>query len=173
MNEHLTTNTLIDYVHGELPSAEDALAHTHLQSCTECRSEFERETRLSEALRFAAAEDERELPSMVKAEIWQAVRAARPSPYARFATWLQPLVAVPAAAILVAVVYFASPLGHQAPAPLTVDASYYLEQHAAEQMNPLGERNVTPAVLETSDTGRPDPSVGSRTAVAAAVDAVE
>ena len=98
MNEHLTTNTLIDYVHGELPSAEDALAHTHLQSCTECRSEFERETRLSEALRFAAAEDERELPSMVKAEIWQAVRAARPSPYARFATWLQPLVAVPAAA---------------------------------------------------------------------------
>src|SRR5580704_999904 len=78
MNEHFTTDSLIDYIHGELPPAEDALAHAHLQSCGRCRAEFDRESALREALRLAARQQELELPSMLKAQIWAAVREQRP-----------------------------------------------------------------------------------------------
>jgi predicted anti-sigma-YlaC factor YlaD len=174
MTQHLTTETLIDYLRGELEPAEDALAHTHLQECGVCRAEHERETRLSEMLAAAAQREELDLPGMVRARIWEAVRAAQPSPYARMLGFLRPAIAVPAAAVLVVATYFASPLGHRGPTPPMIDATYYLEQHAAQQLqNPLGERNVTSAVLETSDSAGPAPILGTATAAAAALNAVE
>jgi len=175
MMEHLTTDTLTDYVHGELPPAEDALVHAHLQACAACQAEFELETSLSEALRTAARDEEYELPSMVKARIWEAVRAERPSPFAAFAAFLRPAIAVPTAAILIVVTYFASPLGHpQQVHAKTVDAMYYLEQHAAEELqNPLIERNVSSPILETTEASNNDLTIGTRTAAAAALDAVE
>jgi predicted anti-sigma-YlaC factor YlaD len=174
MMQHLTTETLIDYIHAELAPAEDALVHTHLQTCGLCRSEYERETRLSDALRLAARESEQELPGMVKALIWEAVRAERPTLSARLAALLRPAVAVPALAVLLVATYFTSPLGHQQAAARMVDATYYLEQHAAEELqNPLGERNVSSPILETTETANTDSSLGTRTAAAAALDAVE
>jgi anti-sigma factor RsiW len=173
MTQHLTTETIIDYIRGELGPAEDALTHTHMQGCGACRIEYEREARLSESLRAAAVAEALELPGMVKARIWEAVRAEAPPPYARLLGFFRPAVAVPAAAVLVVATYFASPLAHRAPTAPTVDAMYYLEQHAAQQLqNPLGERNVTSAVLETSDSG-PAPVLGTATAAAAALNAVE
>ena len=177
MNEHLSNDTIIDYIHGELPPAMDALAHAHVHACGACRAELERETRLSEALKFEAAQDDRDLPSIVKAQIWQVVRSERPSFSTRLMNLLRPAIAVPAAAVLVAVVYFASPIGHggSARVPAMVDASYYLEQHAAEQIqSPFAERNTPTAVLETSDeAGTADAGTITRTAATTALDAVE
>jgi anti-sigma factor RsiW len=174
MTEHLKTETIIDYLHGELGPAADALTHAHLQACGACRSEYERETRLSEAILTAVHAAERELPGMVKARIWETVRSSAPSPYARLLNFLRPAIAIPAAAVLAVVTYFASPLSHPQEGGPTVDAMYYLEQHAAQQLqNPLGERSVTSPVLETSVSPGAAPVLGSATAVAAALDAVE
>jgi anti-sigma factor RsiW len=173
MNEHLSNATIIDYIHGELPPAADALALGHVHECASCRAEIERETRLSEALKVEAAQDDRDLPAMVKAQIWQVVRTERPSLSARLVALLRPAVAVPAAAILVAVVYFASPIGRGTHAPATVDATYYLEQHAAEQMqSPFAERGSPAAVLETSDSTADAGSI-THTAATTAIDAVQ
>jgi predicted anti-sigma-YlaC factor YlaD len=177
MNEHFTTDSLIDYIHGELPPAEDALAHAHLQSCGPCRAEFDRESALREALRLAARQQELELPSMLKAQIWAAVREQRPPLGVRLLAALRPAIALPAIAILAIVTYFATPLGHGASGPKTVDAMYYFEQHAAEALQePLAERSLLSPVLETStgDTAAAPPaSAGVHAAVAAALDAVE
>ena len=175
MNEHLNIDTIIDYLHGELPPAADALTHAHLQACGPCRSEYEREASLSESLRVAARNEERELPPAVKAAVWQAVRNERPSLSLRLAAFLRPAIALPTAAALVLVTYFASPLSHSQHATRSVDAMYYLEQHAAEQMlNPLAERSsITSPVLETSEATATTDNSGSRTPILATLDAME
>ena len=173
MTHHLTTESLIDYIHGELSETEDAATHAHLQVCAQCRLEHDREANLSERLRRVAAE-QFDLPPMVKARIWQAVRTEPDSPWSRVLGFLRPAIVVPVAAALVAGMYFVTPLSHRGPAPRTVDATYYLEQHAAEAMeNPLGERNTTAPVTETSDAGDQVPTQATGTAAAAALDAVE
>jgi predicted anti-sigma-YlaC factor YlaD len=148
MNDHLSIDRLIDFVHGELPPGEDALVHVHLAGCAACRDAYELETQLSEALRRAAQAEEREMPSLVAAEVWSRIREARPGAIARFAGWLRPVYAVPVAAAIVAGAFFASPLAHRA-GP-TIDATYYLEAHAAQTLQtPLSERSAG-LVLETS-----------------------
>jgi len=64
---------------------------------------------------------------------------------------------------------------HRGPSAPTVDASYYLEQHAAEAIgNPLSDRNLTTSfAFETSDAADRAPVLGPATAAAAALDAVE
>jgi anti-sigma factor RsiW len=149
MNEHLTTGTLIDFLHGELAAAEDARVHAHLAACSACRSAHELEAMLGETLRAAAAEEDREMPSLVSAAVWQRVREARPGPFARLAALLRPIVAVPLAAAILLGAFFASPLGHGS-APPKIDATYYLQAHAAQAgLTPLSEHSGT-QLLETS-----------------------
>jgi anti-sigma factor RsiW len=170
---HLETNELIDYLHGELEAIEDSQVHAHLQSCGACRSEYERESRLSELLKEAMREAV-ELPPSVKARIWQKVRTQADPPYVRLLSFFRPMIAVPVAAAVAIAVYFSSPLAHRAPTSPTVDASYYFEQHAAEAIgNPLGDRSVTSSVIETSSNGEQAPTLGGATAAAAALNAVE
>jgi anti-sigma factor RsiW len=170
---HLETDELIDYIHGELEAIDDAEVHAHLQSCGTCRSEYERETRLSELLKEAMREAV-ELPPSVRARIWQSVRAQGDPPFIRLLSFFRPVIAVPVAAAVAIAIYFSSPLAHRAPTGPTVDASYYFEQHAAEAIgNPLGDRSVTSSVAETSSTGDQAPTLGGATAAAAALNAVE
>jgi anti-sigma factor RsiW len=170
---HLATDELIDYIHGELDAVEDARVHAHVHACGACRSEYERETRLSELLKEAVRESA-ELPPSVKARIWQQVRAQADPPYVRLLSFFRPIIAVPVAAALVLALYFSSPLAHRSPNAPTVDASYYFEQHAAEAIgNPLGDRSVTSSVVETSANGDQAPTLGGATAAAAALNAVE
>ena len=156
MMDHLTNALLIDYLRRELPPEDDALVHAHLESCAGCRGEYEIEVSLAEALRSAAAREELEFPSMIAAKVWQEIRDARPSPWTRLAGFFQPQLALPVAALLVLGIYFGSPLSHHGAAP-SVAATYYLEEHAAQQaQNPLAERGPAAAqVIETSalDTG--------------------
>ena len=148
MNDHLSTDLLVDYLHGELAPEDDALAHAHLAACPDCRCAYDLETSLSEALRAAAKADEREMPSLVSAAVWEHIRQAPPGPYARLTAWLRPAIALPVAAALVLGGWFASPYSHPGPQP-RIDVMYYLQTHAAQAGSPLTEQSGSPA-LETS-----------------------
>jgi len=148
MNDHLSTDLLVDYLHGELAPEDDALAHAHLSTCADCRREYDLEASLTEALLASAKADEREMPSLVAAAIWERVRQAQPGPFTRLAAYLRPAIALPVAAALVLGVWFASPYSHHG-APPRIDAMYYLQAHAAQAGTPLSEQGGPPA-LETS-----------------------
>jgi anti-sigma factor RsiW len=148
MNNHLSTDLLVDYLHGELAPEDDALAHAHLASCPACRREYDLESSLSEALRLAAKADEREFPSLVAARVWEQVREARPGPFARLSAWLRPMIAVPMAAAILLGGWYASSYTHPGNRP-TVDVNYYLQTHAAQSGTPLSLQSGPPA-LETS-----------------------
>jgi len=140
MIQHLSTDRLVDFVHGELSPEDDARAHLHLASCPTCRVEADAEIALRDFIRTSAAAEEVEMPSAIKAAVWQQIRAAKPSP---FAALLRPAIAVPIAALLVAGGYFVSPLARHDAAP-TVAASYYLQVHAQQSaQTPLSERATT------------------------------
>jgi anti-sigma factor RsiW len=174
MNDHLTTERLIDFLHGELPPAEDALAHAHVMSCAACRTAHDLEASLTAALRAAATAEEFELPSLVKAAVWQQIRDAQPGPFARLASWIRPAIAVPAAALLILGGYFASPLARPAAAPM-IDATYYFQMHAAQSSHTsLSERSQQ--AFETSlsaDDGGTSPSIERAVAAAGMLDAVQ
>ncbi|MGH7756436.1 MAG: hypothetical protein ACREM8_09165, partial [Vulcanimicrobiaceae bacterium] len=106
---------------------------------------------LTEVLRAAAARDELAFPPEILARVRQAVRTPARSPLGTLLALWRPLVALPAAAIVLAAIWLASPLGHPAgPAP-TIDAFYFFEQHAADEARaPFAERNVAPTILETA-----------------------
>lgn len=150
MNQHLTTDTLIDYLHGELRPQDDVYAHAHLTACATCRSARDAEARLTELVRALAGAEEREFPSLVAANVWQRIREAPPSPLARLSGWFRPAIAVPIAALLIVGGWFASPLSHGAPSGSpSVDALYYFQAHAAQSAtSPLSEHSGLPA--ETS-----------------------
>ncbi|MBD5653929.1 MAG: zf-HC2 domain-containing protein [Candidatus Eremiobacteraeota bacterium] len=166
MNNHLSTDLLIDFLHGELSPAEDALAHTHMATCAACRAEYDLEASLTGALRASALAEEREMPSLVNAAVWQLIREARPGPFTRVAAWLRPAVAVPIAALLIVGGWFALP--HPATAP-TIDASYYFQTHAAQSsQTSLSERTSGAQAFETSstrDSGGDAPPLVERTAI--------
>lgn len=151
MMQHLTTDTLLDYVHGELAPAQDAAVYAHIEQCEPCRTEYEAEIAIGEMLRTQAAQDERELPSAVKAEIWQRVRSGKPAIWNRAFGWIRPAVAVPLAAAIAVAAYFGTTyMGPQA-AP-AIEASYYLQDHAAMNSTiPFSDRNsVNPVDLENA-----------------------
>lgn len=145
MTSHYDRDTLIDYLHGALAPDIDAAVFAHIDGCAACRAAHDDEAAFAEALRAAARAEERELPSMVKARIWEAVRAERPSLLARLVRAWPAIPAAAAAAALVA--YFGVLPALHGPAP-GVPAAYYLDVHNAEVQTPLGP-GMTPAVYDT------------------------
>ncbi len=128
---HATNEQLIDYIHGQLTPDEDVRMHAHLAACSACQGEYEAEASLSEMLRSQAGLEELELPSMVKANIWAAVRELQPTPMDRLRAFLRPVYALPVAAALAAALFFTPSYLHRSgPAP-TIDAAYFLEDHSA------------------------------------------
>ncbi len=164
MTEHLANQTLIDYMHAGLGPEQDAQVYAHLESCAACRSDYDAELALTDILRSYAAHETRELPSSVKAEIWERIRAARPSPVRSLANWFRPAVALPIAAVLALGMYFGtSYLGPHGVA--SIDAGYYLEDHAALNSTvPFSDRATTSAAdLESANS----PKAQNAVAVAA------
>ena len=152
MMQHLTNDILLDYVHGELSPADDASVYAHIEHCQPCRTEYDAEVALGEMLRAQAAREEHELPSSVKAEIWERVRAGKPALWNRAAAWLRPGVALPLAAALAIAAYFGSTYISPQGAP-SIEASYYLQDHAAMNSTvPFSDRasSVNPVDLETA-----------------------
>lgn len=147
--QHLTTEKLIDYIHNALEPREDAFVHAHLDDCAQCRDEYGAEVALTELLQRQAALEEREMPSSIKAAIWEEIRNAQPSPVQRILAFLRPAVAVPLAAAIVLAAYFGLHT-HQGAAAPTIDAAYLLQDHAAMNSTvPFDDRtSADPATLE-------------------------
>ena len=133
MNDHLTTDILIDFLHRALAPEDDALVHEHLGACAECRRDYELE-----------------MPAAVVASVRQRIRTARPSSLERLRAVLRPAIALPVAAALLVGGYFASPLSRPGSQP-TIDAMYYFETHAGQQVdNPFAERGGAARSVESS-----------------------
>jgi predicted anti-sigma-YlaC factor YlaD len=178
MNQHLNADLIVDFVRGELPPEDDALAHAHLQTCSDCRRDYELEVALVDALRSAAKAEELEMPSLVKAAVWEAIRQAQPSPLARFAALWRPALALPVAAVLLLGGWFASPYAPHPGSPPTIDAAYYLEAHAAQtSQTPLSEHSGAQAIETSMADGQRAPElvrqVDTSYADAGALDAVQ
>jgi hypothetical protein len=142
MNQtHPTKEQLIDYVHRELESHEDAAIHAHLGECADCAQ---------------ARATDRELPPGLKTTIFaRAASEARPTWQSRLATSWRPLAALPIAAAIALLLYFGLP-GRRSSRPIaTADAQYYMENHAALSATmPLGGNEAIPTVLTSDETTR-------------------
>lgn len=138
---HYNTETLDDYLHGELSADRDAAVHAHLEACADCRNLHAEGLALREWIRTQAQTEEHDLPSLVKARVWERVRT-EPVPGARWTAFWRPLVALPVAAALAAVAYFGVPTLHpQALPAVGLAATDLLELHAADSRgNPLADR---------------------------------
>ncbi len=154
MKSHPSQEQLIDYLHGELAPGEDAAFLLHLEGCDDCRGRYEDEARLTESLRSFARATERELPPGVRAVIWSAIESSHREPgwAQRLAAWLRPVVAIPVAATLVVAAFVGyDSVAHRSAAP-TIDAAYYLDDHAAlTSAVPFNEGNTVPAALFTTE----------------------
>jgi anti-sigma factor RsiW len=163
MTTHYERETLIDYLHGALTPHADAAVFAHLASCSACNALYDEEASLGELLRNAARAEELELPSLVKARVWDAVRHETPSWAQRLRTSWGPRIAVPVAAALAIAAYLGPTIRHSPPAIAGVSASYFLDEHNAQaQQNPFGP-GASPAVYtaETQDRGNPASSAAS------------
>jgi anti-sigma factor RsiW len=153
MNSHLNQEQLIDYLHDELAPGEDAVVLLHLERCDPCRARYEEEASLSEQLRRFARVSERELPQGVRASVFAAIEesAAQPGWAARLAGWLRPAIAIPVAAAVV-IAAFAGYDSATHRARTTIDAAYYLDDHAAlTSAVPFTEGNIVPTALFTTE----------------------
>lgn len=166
MTSHYDRDTLIDYLHGALDADADARVFAHLETCAECRAARDEEAAIGELLRAAANAEERELPSMVKARVWDAVRRERPSFGQRLLTGWGPRLALPVAAALALVAYLGVPVMRAPQAPAGISAAFYLDEHNATVRNPLGQ-GVSPAVYG------PEQSSANGAAAAAYIDTAD
>jgi predicted anti-sigma-YlaC factor YlaD len=149
--KHITDADLIDYLNDEInDDARDARIHAHLAACHDCNARYDAEAAVGEILRASALAEEREFPSIIKAQVWAAIRNAEPTPLERLRAIISPAVAVPLAAVMALLMYFAVPVirGEHATSSPTVAAAYYFEEHAAEALeNPLADHVNTNATL--------------------------
>jgi hypothetical protein len=151
MTTHYDRETLIDYLHRALAPDTDAAVFAHLKTCAACRAAHDDEAAFGETLRAWGRADEPEMPAIVKARVWEAVRKERPSPFAGLVRAWIPALAVPAAAFVALAIYFATPIVRGTPPPPGISAVYYLDEHnAGVQQNPLGPA-VNPAVYATEN----------------------
>jgi anti-sigma factor RsiW len=149
MKSHPSQEQLIDYLHRELAPGEDAALLLHLESCASCSQRYQDEASLSESLRGFARASERELPAGVRASIWSAIESSQRTPTwsDRLRSWLRPVVAIPVAAafVVVALTGYESSLHRGGP---TIDAAYYLDDHAAlTSAVPFNEGTIVPTAL--------------------------
>jgi hypothetical protein len=161
MTTHYDRETLIDYLHGALTPRADAAVFTHLEACAACNAVYDEEAALGEALRSAARSEELELPALVKARVWDAVRHEQPSWAQRLRTSWGPRIAVPVAAAVALAAYFGPPLMRSQPVVAGINAGYYLDEHNAQaQQNPFGPGAV-PAVYSADAQGNATSSTAS------------
>ena len=148
---HYDEETLDDYLHGELEDERDAAIHEHLEGCNDCRKLYNEITAVRDALRASPLAVEREMPPTIKAQVWETIRNAPPSPLERVRMLWRPVLLVPLAAVMALVVYFAPPL--RTGAQPAVTAAYLLEEHAAgTAVNPLADRGlIVPASTATGE----------------------
>jgi anti-sigma factor RsiW len=155
MNQtHPSLEELVDYVHHELPPEQDAAIHAHLAGCTVCAELRDTEVRLGEMLREHAHRQERDFPPGLRTRILaSAADAPSRAWWFRLSQVMRPVIAVPVAAAAALVIYFGVHTSHPGAArQATVQAAYYLEDHAALAATvPFGDGAVIPAMFTSDD----------------------
>ncbi|MGA7355448.1 MAG: zf-HC2 domain-containing protein [Candidatus Cybelea sp.] len=133
MNQtHLSTEEIVDYLHGELLAPREAAVRAHIMSCPICERARAEEASLTEALRAHARRAERELPESVIANIRAAVAQQTPaSLWDRLRLALRPAVLLPSAAAVAAALYFGFTAMHGTARATTIEPAYYIDNHAA------------------------------------------
>ncbi|MGC2633821.1 MAG: zf-HC2 domain-containing protein [Candidatus Cybelea sp.] len=156
MNQtHPTSDELVDYLHGELPPPRSAAIAAHIAGCSECADARAAEVSLTQLLRDHALEQERELPPGVVSGIWEKLRNRPPSVWERFSAALRPAIAVPVAIAIAAFLFFSIKVAHGPAHAATIDAGYYVENHAAlDAGTPLSEDDPIPQTLANDVTTR-------------------
>jgi anti-sigma factor RsiW len=153
MNEaHVSTEHIIDYLHGELSAAEDAAIHAHLSECAACEERHSEELALTEVLRAHARARERELPPGVVAKIHAAIEQRPTSIWDGLRSVYRPYYLPAAAAIAVALYFgFSSQRTHRT----AINPAYYVDAHTAVAASaPFGEVAPLPAALASNDEAR-------------------
>ncbi len=151
--QHPKPEQLTDYFYAALAPEADAAVHAHLAQCASCATAYDDEAALSSMLRRFANDSERELPRSVVDGVWE--RLANERPKARMAAFLgavmRPFVAIPAAIAIVLAAVFIPQYAAQRDLP-SIDASYYLQDHAAMAATvPFGVRSSVPAALVSNN----------------------
>lgn len=155
MNQtHLTVEQLVEYLHGELSPEQDAAVHAHLAECDFCSKAYDSEAALSGMLREHARAEEREMPAGLLARIHDAIEREHSTPaWQRLAALLRPVVAVPAVAGLALVLYFGVTSLRGSLGTPKIDASYYVENHAAlTATTPFADESAVPVMLTSNET---------------------
>jgi anti-sigma factor RsiW len=148
---HYDLNTIDDYLHGELDEASDAALLAHLETCAACRSTHDEAARVREWVKAAAAAEEREFPSLVKARVWEVVRSSPPRRNWLLDGW-RPWLAVPVAAVVAVAVFVGHPGTHAGAAGIA--ASDLLLEHAAGMAgNPLADHGYAVRASVVEDGG--------------------
>jgi len=157
MNDvHPTLDQIVDYLHGELPAARDAAVHAHIAGCSDCAQARDAEMQITDQLRERARAEERELPPGLAARIRSAIESERsPSLWERLSAAFRPVALVPVAAAIALLLYVG--FGHRGQAVASsIDASYYVQNHAAlAATTPFSGEQAVPELL-TSDTAPAD-----------------
>ena len=153
---HIELETLIDYLHRELPPGTDAAVMQHLATCPQCSALHDEQAQLSDSLRAYGRASERELPAGVVARIWDAIDTERsaPSLAQRLAWWFRPAIALPIAAAVALMLYLGVARPHFVGTSAVIDAAYYIDDHAALTSTvPFSQGNVVPPSLENDEAG--------------------
>jgi anti-sigma factor RsiW len=156
MNQtHPTPDELVDYLHGELPAPRSAAIAAHVAGCPECADARDAEVSVTQLLRAHARAQERELPSRVVSGIWEKLRSRRTSVWERFSAALRPAIAVPVGIAIAAFLFFSIKVAHGPAHAATIDARYYVENHATlDAATPLSEDDPIPQALASDVTTR-------------------
>jgi hypothetical protein len=149
---HPTTDTLIDYLHRELPPEQDASVLAHVSACQACAAALEAEAAFTECLRSAARAEEREFPAALRTSILDAALRREPTWPERLRAFARPVILAPLAVGVAAAVLGLVPLSrHPAALGPSLPVQYYLDEHAASAgQNPLADRSATTMLVETS-----------------------
>jgi anti-sigma factor RsiW len=141
---------LIDFAHGELPAAQDALVFEHVSTCPKCRQELDAQSEITASLRsiFAA---ELDLPTSVIAGVRQAVRQERRAWFGdTVRSLLRPVFLAPTAAAIV-LIAGAITLVHNGPTSAPqISATYLVRQHVVHTMDSQSGDRAWNAYLLTS-----------------------
>jgi anti-sigma factor RsiW len=150
---HLSSELLVDYVHGGLAAEADAEVFTHLQACASCRADHADEIALTEILRSRAMAEERDFPDSLRLSICAAV--AKPAAHAwpqRLAAFWRPALGAGAAVTAAALVFLVPHQGvtgtrTQLTASATLTPSAFFSHHDAAAADfSLAERTSSPQI---------------------------
>lgn len=152
MNDaHVSSDELVDYLHGELPVARDAAVAMHLAQCRACADARDEEVALTEMVRAVAQRQERAVPSAVTSSI-RAAAERHPQRHAPL-TWLaRPAMALPVAVAAGLLIWIGVRSTTVNQTKTTIAAGYLVNRHAEfSAITPFADDAPIPPAFASDD----------------------